>query len=206
MNAYRTLGVPVGADMVTIKRAFRRAARIHHPDRNADVDTVRRMQSVNEAWATLRNPEKKAALDASLRQAGQSSARVSDMGVGRGDGPAKTGSNRRTTGRGQSGRPTPSSRTVRSAAKHSGGDVVVGSGERRVINRSVKGDVRVAAGGSVVVNGSVRGSLFVNEARAVVNGKITGTVYLSGGSVIVNGRLVGGVIQTGGSGRIVVNG
>ena len=61
-NAYRMLGVPSGADMGTVKRAYRRLARALHPDLHADIDAGRRRQlerklaDVNSAYRRLVGP------------------------------------------------------------------------------------------------------------------------------------------------------
>ncbi|MFP5380725.1 MAG: DnaJ C-terminal domain-containing protein [Gammaproteobacteria bacterium] len=60
---YQTLGVArdVGAD--DLKKAFRKLARKYHPDVSREPDAERRMQEVNEAYAVLSDPEKRAAYD-----------------------------------------------------------------------------------------------------------------------------------------------
>lgn len=62
MNHYETLGVPRDASAHDIKRAFRRAARDHHPDRNGG-DTEK-MAAVNRAWEVLGDPQRRAHYDA----------------------------------------------------------------------------------------------------------------------------------------------
>jgi curved DNA-binding protein len=60
---YATLGVARDAPEAEIKKAYRRLARQYHPDVSKDPDGERKFKEVAEAWATLRDPEKRAAYD-----------------------------------------------------------------------------------------------------------------------------------------------
>ena len=61
---YAVLGVPRTASQAEIKKAFRKAARQHHPDQNTgDADAERKFKAVNEANAVLSDPEKRALYD-----------------------------------------------------------------------------------------------------------------------------------------------
>jgi len=60
---YQTLGVPRGASAEEIKRAYRRLARRYHPDISREPDAAERMKAINEAYAVLSDPEKRAAYD-----------------------------------------------------------------------------------------------------------------------------------------------
>ncbi|HLS56762.1 MAG TPA: DnaJ C-terminal domain-containing protein [Zeimonas sp.] len=60
---YRTLGVERGASADEIKRAYRKLARKYHPDVSKEADAERRMREVNEAYAVLADPTKRAAYD-----------------------------------------------------------------------------------------------------------------------------------------------
>lgn len=51
-EARRLLGVPASAGPVTLKRAYRRLAREHHPDRGGDPDTFHRLRLAYERLAT----------------------------------------------------------------------------------------------------------------------------------------------------------
>ncbi len=65
-NPYRVLRVDPAAPIDVIETAYRRLARDIHPDRNASPDATKRMQELNEARAILRDPVRRAALDAAL--------------------------------------------------------------------------------------------------------------------------------------------
>lgn len=60
---YAALGVPRDADAEAIKKAYRKLARQHHPDVSKDPGAEARFKEVAEAYATLKDPEKRAAYD-----------------------------------------------------------------------------------------------------------------------------------------------
>jgi molecular chaperone DnaJ len=60
---YDVLGVPRGAAEAEIKSAFRRLAREYHPDVNKSPDAEERFKELNEAYAVLSDPQKRAAFD-----------------------------------------------------------------------------------------------------------------------------------------------
>ena len=60
---YETLGVPRTATLDDIKRAYRKLARKFHPDVNKEKDAEARFKEVGEAYAVLKDPEKRAAYD-----------------------------------------------------------------------------------------------------------------------------------------------
>lgn len=60
---YQTLGVARDATAEDLKKAFRKLARKYHPDVSKEADAQLRMQEVNEAYAVLSDPEKRAAYD-----------------------------------------------------------------------------------------------------------------------------------------------
>jgi curved DNA-binding protein len=61
---YDILGVPRSASQADIKKAFRKLARAHHPDRNpGDLAAEKRFKDVNEAHAVLSDAEKRKQYD-----------------------------------------------------------------------------------------------------------------------------------------------
>lgn len=60
---YKTLGVERGAAADAIKAAYRKLARRFHPDVSKEPNAAERMKEINEAWAVLGDPEKRAAYD-----------------------------------------------------------------------------------------------------------------------------------------------
>jgi molecular chaperone DnaJ len=61
---YDLLGVARGADDATIKSAYRKLAKEHHPDRkNGCKESEARFKAINEAYDVLKDPQKRAAYD-----------------------------------------------------------------------------------------------------------------------------------------------
>ena len=61
---YEVLGVQRGADAETLKKAYRRLAMEHHPDRNpGDAEAEHRFKELNEAYDVLKDGQKRAAYD-----------------------------------------------------------------------------------------------------------------------------------------------
>jgi curved DNA-binding protein len=79
---YQTLGVARTASQAEIKKAYRKLARQHHPDRNAgDKAAERRFKDVNEAHAVLGDPDKRTRYDA-LGSNWEASSRAGAAGSG----------------------------------------------------------------------------------------------------------------------------
>lgn len=77
MTHYDVLGVAPSADEAALRQAFVALARQHHPD-VAGGDAAR-MRAINDAWATLGDPVRRAAYDRSLA-AGRSNASTAPAG------------------------------------------------------------------------------------------------------------------------------
>jgi curved DNA-binding protein len=60
---YEVLGVGRDATQADIKRAYRKLARKHHPDVSDHPDAAAKFKEVGEAYAVLKDPEKRAAYD-----------------------------------------------------------------------------------------------------------------------------------------------
>jgi curved DNA-binding protein len=64
VDYYGALGLPRDADLEQIKKAYRTLARQHHPDVSKAPDAEEKFKQAAAAYATLKNPEKRAAYDA----------------------------------------------------------------------------------------------------------------------------------------------
>jgi len=63
-NLYKVLGVARSADEATLKAAYRRLAKVSHPDLHAgDVQAEQRFKQINLAYETLGNPTARAVYD-----------------------------------------------------------------------------------------------------------------------------------------------
>ncbi|WP_331372830.1 molecular chaperone DnaJ [Sinorhizobium chiapasense] len=63
-DLYETLGVARGADEKELKSAFRKLAMKYHPDKNpGDAEAEKSFKEINEAYETLKDPQKRAAYD-----------------------------------------------------------------------------------------------------------------------------------------------
>src|SRR5690606_32177144 len=60
---YAALGVDRSATAEEITKAYRRLARKYHPDVSKEADAEERFKEIAEAYATLKDPEKRAAYD-----------------------------------------------------------------------------------------------------------------------------------------------
>ncbi|KAJ0702310.1 putative DnaJ domain, Chaperone J-domain superfamily [Helianthus annuus] len=67
-SLYEVLGVEIGADTREVKSAYRRLARVLHPDVGSCESSVDEFMRVHSAYATLADPVKRAEYDRSLVQ------------------------------------------------------------------------------------------------------------------------------------------
>ena len=58
---YEILGLPRNASPDDVKSAFRKLARQYHPDVSQEPNTEERFKEINESYAVLSDPEKRAA-------------------------------------------------------------------------------------------------------------------------------------------------
>ncbi|WP_028357502.1 DnaJ C-terminal domain-containing protein [Brackiella oedipodis] len=63
VDFYEVLGVPRDASEADIKKAYRNLAHKYHPDVSKEPDAEEKFKKVAEAYATLKDPEKRAAYD-----------------------------------------------------------------------------------------------------------------------------------------------
>ena len=62
-DCYSILGVPRTATAGEIRAAYHRLARLYHPDVNSGAEAEARMQQINDAYATLSDPEQRRLYD-----------------------------------------------------------------------------------------------------------------------------------------------
>jgi molecular chaperone DnaJ len=60
---YKTLNVDKTASAAEIKKAFRKLAHEHHPDKNGNADNAEKFKEINEAYQVLSNKEKRQQYD-----------------------------------------------------------------------------------------------------------------------------------------------
>ena len=79
---YAILGVPKDADAAAVKKAYRKLARSHHPDKNpGDAAAEQKFKEIGEAHAVLSDPKQREEYDA-IRQMAHGGARFQAGGPG----------------------------------------------------------------------------------------------------------------------------
>ncbi|WP_127533686.1 J domain-containing protein [Paenibacillus kobensis] len=95
MNAYECLGVSANATDQQLKQAYRTMAKEHHPDANGGSrEAELRFKQIQQAYETLRDPERRRAYDAKLQ------GEASGAGSGAGKVPGSNGAPRASSGTG----------------------------------------------------------------------------------------------------------
>src|SRR5438552_15869940 len=64
---YQVLGISRDASAPEIRRAYRRLARQHHPDRNPEPQSPERFRTLTEAYAVLNDPARRARYDHTIQ-------------------------------------------------------------------------------------------------------------------------------------------
>ena len=83
VNHWAVLGLQPGADAATLKRAFRQQARRWHPDLNGnDPHAEEQFKAVNEAYAVLSDPQRRAQWEAGLDEASAAAAGLDPFATG----------------------------------------------------------------------------------------------------------------------------
>ena len=59
MDYYKILNIDKNATPEEIKKQFRSLSYKYHPDRNKDEGAINKMKEINEAYETLKDPQKK---------------------------------------------------------------------------------------------------------------------------------------------------
>jgi len=77
-DLYQLLQVDPAAEQEVVQAAYKRLAFKYHPDKNASVDAHQRMQELNEAYAIIGDPLKRAAYDRQRQIALAAQRRVED--------------------------------------------------------------------------------------------------------------------------------
>ncbi len=77
-NCYDVLGIARTATTGEIRAAYRRLARMYHPDLNAGPESEARMQEINEAYNVLSDPVRRFQHDTDVNAAGRRQSRRRD--------------------------------------------------------------------------------------------------------------------------------
>ena len=75
-DPYKVLQVDPEAEREVIEAAYKRLARMYHPDVSGEPDSVEKMVRINQAWEMLRDPARRAGVDRARTRASGTTARV----------------------------------------------------------------------------------------------------------------------------------
>jgi curved DNA-binding protein CbpA len=75
-DPYKVLQVDQEAEREVIEAAYKRLARMYHPDVSREPDAVEKMVRINQAWEMLRDPARRAGVDRARTRASATTARV----------------------------------------------------------------------------------------------------------------------------------
>jgi curved DNA-binding protein CbpA len=75
-DPYKVLQVDPEAEREVIEAAYKRLARMYHPDVSGEPDSVEKMVRINQAWEMLRDPTRRAGVDRARTRASGTTARV----------------------------------------------------------------------------------------------------------------------------------
>ena len=89
-DLYQLLQVDPAAEQEVVQAAFRRLASKYHPDKNASADAHQRMQELNEAYAVIGDPARRAAYDRQRQITLAAQRRVEDEARYRADAERRT--------------------------------------------------------------------------------------------------------------------
>ena len=95
---YNILGVAQDASAADIKKAYHRLVRQYHPDISKDPDADKKTSEINQAYNTLKDPEKRAAYDAALANPFAGQAGDTGFGIFSAFGHAHSGRTQRPSG------------------------------------------------------------------------------------------------------------
>ena len=75
---YQILGIERSANSEEIRKAYKTASMKYHPDRNPGKDTTSQMQDINEAYAILKDDDKRSRYDQEYKRFRQETTKVSE--------------------------------------------------------------------------------------------------------------------------------
>ncbi len=75
---YKILEIEPTASIEEIRKAYKAASMKYHPDRNPGKDTTSQMQDINEAYAILKDDEKRSRYDKEYKRFRQESTQASE--------------------------------------------------------------------------------------------------------------------------------